>query len=406
MADIATAAANRGGKSSGVGGIGDTAWIGIQANTFKNWMNTQLSKVGSKIDNLEEDFKNGVAILQTLEQCSGKSVGKYNKNAKLPVQQVENLNTALDFIKREGMKLVNIGAPELQSGNLKLVLGLIWTIIYHYQVSKGFKNAGQAHGKKGGAKDMLLEWVRSKIPEYDIKNFKSNWNDGRAICALTNAVGGEPALIPNHQEMHPENKVRNAQTGIDTAYENLGIPKLISAADLTNPAVDDLSVVTYVSYFRDAKRKSAAPKPPTHKQVAEEPKKEEEAAPPPKVKSQAGLPPPWERDADWRVYEGPDLGGRCKIRVYFSTTTSSQKVRQDWMALQNFLERHNVHKRPDFEPAIPIDIDMTKETRDKIFEKAGTKKTPMLFIDDEYIGGWDEVSQMNETGEIASKLEY
>lgn len=40
-----------------------------------------------------------------------------------------------------------------------------------------------------GAKDLLLEWVRSKIPEYNIKNFNSDWNDGRAFCALTNAVG-------------------------------------------------------------------------------------------------------------------------------------------------------------------------------------------------------------------------
>ena len=35
--------------------------------------------------------------------------------------------------------------------------GLLWTIIYNYQVSKGFSNAPQAHGKKGGVKDLLLE---------------------------------------------------------------------------------------------------------------------------------------------------------------------------------------------------------------------------------------------------------
>ena len=77
------------------------------------------------------------------------------------------------------------------------------------------------------------------------------------------------------------------------------------------------------------------------------------------------------------------------------------------------LERENVHKRPDFEHAIPIgtsrgilplcltpgiqifafpDIfegSMTKEKRDLIFQKAGSKLTPMLFIDDEYIGTLD-----------------
>ena len=50
-----------------------------------------------------------------------------------------------------------------------------------------------------------------------------------------------------------------------------------------------------------------------------------------------------------------------------------------------------VHLRPDFEPWIPIDIGMDREERNKIFEKAECRKTPMLFIDDCYVGGYDEV---------------
>ena len=61
------------------------------------------------------------------------------------------------------------------------------------------------------------------------------------------------------------------------------------------------------------------------------------------------LPPPWERSKDWRKYEGPDLGGRCKIRVFYSSTTSSQEIRKNTKALMDLLERENVHKRPDFE---------------------------------------------------------
>jgi hypothetical protein len=48
--------------------------------------------------------------------------------------------------------------------------------------------------------------------------------------------------------------------------------------------------------------------------------------PAPVVASRA---PPMERAADWRLYEGDDLGGRCRIRVYFSTTTSSMKIRSN-----------------------------------------------------------------------------
>lgn len=101
------------------------------------------------------------------------------------------------------VRLVNIGPEDIHNGNLKLILGLLWTIIYFYQVSKSFKEAAPVGAKKGTAKDLLLEvpfdgllvffscsqWVRATIPEYNITNFNKDWNDGRAICALANAVG-------------------------------------------------------------------------------------------------------------------------------------------------------------------------------------------------------------------------
>ena len=55
----------------------------------------------------------------------------------------------------------------------KLILGLIWTIILRYHIQKG---------KKENAKNALLEWVRSKIPEYDVRNFDKSWADGLALC--------------------------------------------------------------------------------------------------------------------------------------------------------------------------------------------------------------------------------
>ena len=112
---------------------------------------------------------------------------------------------------------------------------------------------------------------------------------GKAICALTNAVGGDPWLIPEHSQMTTALKTRNAQRAFDSAYENLGIPKIMTSADMTSQDVDELSIITYVSYFRNAVRvekKTAAPEP---------------VAAPAKAATSAA-PPPWERKADWRVY--------------------------------------------------------------------------------------------------------
>lgn len=48
---------------------------------------------------------------------------------------LQNAQTALDFLRYKKIKLVNIRAEDIVDGNPKLTLGLIWTIILHFQVS-------------------------------------------------------------------------------------------------------------------------------------------------------------------------------------------------------------------------------------------------------------------------------
>ncbi|EGD83540.1 hypothetical protein PTSG_04145 [Salpingoeca rosetta] len=411
---LANAVANKASEGSGLRSQQGDGWIQTQTSTFTNWVNVQLEKGGypqAPDDGVVDFIKNGVALIQALEVASGKKFKRYNKNPKLRVHEIENVNHALDFIKEEGLTVVNIGSEDVVDGNTKLVLGLIWTIIYHYQIAAAFKNAPSANAKKNSAKDILLEWVNSQIPEYKISNFNKDWSDGRALCALVNKIGGEPWLIPNHREMHTESAKRNAQVAIDTANEHLAIPKVLEAEDLVNPALDDLSMMTYVSYFKTAKRVqpdgkiAAESEPEPEKEAEEEETKEVEKAAPADDSSSAGLPPPWERSPDWRAYEGADLGGRCKIRVYSSTTTSSAVTRKNNEEMMRLFERMGVHNRPDFEPWVMVDL-MDKADRDKVFEKAGTRQLPMLFVDDEYIGGYDRVMELNETNELEKILQY
>lgn len=51
---------------------------------------------------------------------------------------LQNAQTALDFLRYKKIKLVNIRAEDIVDGNPKLTLGLIWTIILHFQVSNSF----------------------------------------------------------------------------------------------------------------------------------------------------------------------------------------------------------------------------------------------------------------------------
>ena len=51
--------------------------------------------------------------------------------------QLQNVGTALDFLQKERkIKLVNIRNEEIVDGNPKLILGLVWTLILHFQVGK------------------------------------------------------------------------------------------------------------------------------------------------------------------------------------------------------------------------------------------------------------------------------
>ena len=53
---------------------------------------------------------------------------------------------------------MNITGEDIWNGSLKLILGMIWTIIYQFQVSRM-----DIDGKKN-PKEALLEWIKSKIP--------------------------------------------------------------------------------------------------------------------------------------------------------------------------------------------------------------------------------------------------
>lgn len=206
-----------------------------------------------KIEDLGKDLSDGLLLVNLLEIISSKSIPNYNKKPKIRAQKLENTGAALMFLKNEGIKLVAIGPEDITDCNLKLILGLIWTIILRYQIQK-------ISGASGSAKNDLLEWVRKKIPECDVQNFTGSWQDGRAVCHLTEALkpGAFPEPLPN---LVGRPGLENATKGEDAAERELGIPQILAPEDMV-AAADELSTMTYISYFRDyeaneAKRRAA-----------------------------------------------------------------------------------------------------------------------------------------------------
>jgi len=154
------------------------------------------------------------------------------------VQKIENVNFSLNFLTKEGIKLVGIDGGNIVDGNLKLILGLIWIIILRFQIQVQEGNS---------ARQELLDWVRSQIPEYNINNFGQDWSSGRAICSLAEVIQPGQMNLPKDFK---NNAVDNCQMGLTKAYENMKIPQLVDAEDMAN-APDELAMMTYISYYRD-----------------------------------------------------------------------------------------------------------------------------------------------------------
>lgn len=79
-------------------------------------------------------------------------------------------------------------------------------------------------------------------PEYNINNFTNDWQSGKAICALAEAVLPGQMNLPRDFTNNP---VNDAQMGVTKARENMNIPSIIDAEDMVNTP-DELSNMTYV----------------------------------------------------------------------------------------------------------------------------------------------------------------
>eukprot|EP01095_Lingulamoeba_sp_RSL-Kostka_P016995 TRINITY_DN85_c0_g1_i1.p1 TRINITY_DN85_c0_g1~~TRINITY_DN85_c0_g1_i1.p1 ORF type:complete len:104 (-),score=38.43 TRINITY_DN85_c0_g1_i1:460-771(-) len=94
-----------------------------------------LGKRALKIEELEEDFKTGINLINLLEVIGAETLGKYNKKPMMKIQCIENINKALKYIASKNVKLWGIGSEDIYDGNRKLTLGMIWTIILRFAIA-------------------------------------------------------------------------------------------------------------------------------------------------------------------------------------------------------------------------------------------------------------------------------
>ncbi|KAF6727361.1 Filamin-B [Oryzias melastigma] len=239
----------------------DAPWKKIQQNTFTRWINEHLKCVNKRIMDLQCDLSDGLRLIALLEVLSHKSMyRKYHPRPTFRQMKLENVSVALEFLERENIKLVSIDSKAIVDGNLKLILGLVWTLILHYSISMPMWEGEDEEAESKTPKQRLLGWIQHKVPDLPITNFSQDWRDGKALGALVDSCA--PGLCPDWETWDSVKPVDNATEAMQLADDWLGIPQVIAPEEIIDPSVDEQSVMTYLSQFPKAKLKPGAPLKP------------------------------------------------------------------------------------------------------------------------------------------------
>ncbi|KAJ0005101.1 hypothetical protein NQD34_011315, partial [Periophthalmus magnuspinnatus] len=218
----------------------------VQKKTFTKWINQHLVKVRKHINDLYEDLRDGHNLISLLEVLSGDTLPR--ERGRMRFHRLQNVQIALDYLKRRQVKLVNIRNDDITDGNPKLTLGLIWTIILHFQISE-IHVTGESEDMT--AKERLLFWSKQMTEGYvgvRCDNFTTSWRDGRLFNAIIHKY--RPDLVDISRVSAQTNR-SNLEQAFCVA-EQLGVARLLDPEDVDVQSPDEKSVITYVSTLYDA----------------------------------------------------------------------------------------------------------------------------------------------------------
>ncbi|XP_016422390.1 dystonin [Sinocyclocheilus rhinocerous] len=217
----------------------------VQKKTFTKWVNQHLLKVRKHVNDLYEDLRDGHNLISLLEVLSGDTLPR--EKGRMRFHRLQNVQIALDYLKRRQVKLVNIRNDDITDGNPKLTLGLIWTIILHFQISD-IHVTGESEDMT--AKERLLLWSQQMTEGYvgvRCGNFTTSWRDGRLFNAIIHKY--RPDLV-DMSRVSTQSSRSNLEQAFGVA-EQLGVARLLDPEDVDVSSPDEKSVITYVSTLYD-----------------------------------------------------------------------------------------------------------------------------------------------------------
>ncbi|XP_027487780.1 utrophin isoform X4 [Corapipo altera] len=217
----------------------------VQKKTFTKWINARFSKSGKPpVKDMFTDLKDGRKLLDLLEGLTGKSLPKERGSTR--VHALNNVNRVLQVLHQNNVELVNIGGTDIVDGNHKLTLGLLWSIILHWQVKDVMKNI-MSDLQQTNSEKILLSWVRQSTRPYsqvNVLNFTTSWADGLAFNAVIHRHKPELFSWDKVLKMAPVERMENA---FNIAKNHLGIEKLLDPEDVAVQLPDKKSIIMYLT---------------------------------------------------------------------------------------------------------------------------------------------------------------
>ncbi|NXR35709.1 SYNE2 protein, partial [Zosterops hypoxanthus] len=249
-----------------------------QKKTFTSWINSILAKHTPPyvVSDLYTDIQQGHLLLDLLEVLSGQHLPR--EKGHNTFQCRSNIENALTFLKSRSLKLINIHVADIIEGKPSIVLGLIWTIIFHFHIeelartlactysqpSPACSSAADSSSKasrsakksakikerwKVSATKALLLWAKEQCSLHgsvSVTDFKSSWRSGLAFLAIIQTL--RPGLVDLEKAKARSNK-ENLKEAFRIAELELNIPRLLEPEDVDVVNPDEKSIMTYVAQF-------------------------------------------------------------------------------------------------------------------------------------------------------------
>jgi plastin-1 len=132
-----------------------------EEKAFRNWMNSL--GVDPFVNNLYEDLRDGLILLQILDKIEPGIVdwNKVNKTKPLnKFKQVENCNYAVVLGKQLKFSLVGVAGSDIQAGNKKLTLAVVWQAMRYFVLT--FLKKMSKNGREITDTD-IIQWCNQQV---------------------------------------------------------------------------------------------------------------------------------------------------------------------------------------------------------------------------------------------------